>query len=197
MIEIGSMDSLKFIERSSGTEYKFEDCRENGDPSKGDTGRFVLAKNLTDNFGINLGYLSGHYQVCHMYYEPKTHEALRSRYEVEFQGATLGLNYSLFTQWNQVQNPSDRSFTRWFDLRLSYMPHLGMSLQKEKTQGKTSYASSGAILGEFSLASLTFDMIKISIINVGYVGNFKLPDESAVELGDFSLLSYFGFGLSF
>ena len=197
IVEIGSMDGLKFIEKSSGTEYKFEDCRESGDPSKGDTGRFVLGKNLTDNFGINIGYLSGRYQVCHMYYAPKTYEALRSRYDVEFQGATIGLNYSLFTQWNQVQDPSDRSFTRWFDLRLSYMPNLGISLQKDQTQGKTSYALPGAILGEFSLATWTFDMVKISLINVGYIGQFKLPEDSAVSLGDFSLLSYFGFGLSF
>ena len=197
MIEIGSMNGLKFIEKSSGTEYKFEDCRENGDPSKGDTGRFILGKNLSDNFGINIGYLSGRYEVCHMYYEPKTYEALRSRYDVEFKGATLGLNYSLYTQWNQVQNPSDRSFTRWFDFRLSYMPHLGISLQKDKTQGKSRYALPGALLGEFSLATWTFDMVKISMINVGYLGQFKLPEDSAVELGDFSVLSYFGFGLSF
>jgi hypothetical protein len=77
------------------------------------------------------------------------------------------------------------------------MPHLGISLQKDKAQGKTSYALPGAILGEFSLATWTFDMVKVSMINLGYVGQFKLPENSAVSVGDFSVLSYFGFGLSF
>ncbi len=197
MVEIGSMNEIKARGKSSNIEYTFSDCSDSQTPEKGDTGRVFISKNFTDNIGINIGYLSGKYTACHRAFVANYYEPQITGYNVAFSGPTVGVNYALINQWNIEQNQGGRNFTRWLDFRLSYIPGLDLTVADKNNQAESNYKLSGAALLECSLATVTVDYFKLSLINVSFVKTPELPESSLLDLGSFSMLSIIGFGLSF
>ncbi|MBM4254235.1 MAG: PEGA domain-containing protein [Deltaproteobacteria bacterium] len=197
MLEIGSMNEVKANDRATGTNYNFADCTGSADPDKGDTLRLILSKNLTNKFGVNVGYLSGKFEACHMQFIANQFEPEIKRFSIVFSGPSIGLNYALVNQWQGEQNPGSVSYTRWFDLRFSYIPSLALDIENKQTQSKSSSQLSGITLAECSLVAMTFKSLKFSLINLSYVKGIEKAYDSALKLGDFSTLSIFGFGLAY
>ena len=197
MLEIGSMNEIKINERTSGAAYKFADCSDSADPEQGDTLRLFLSKNITNHFGINIGYIHGNFEACHRTFVANQYEPQINRYGVTFNGPSVGLNYALVNQWQGDQSAYAKNYTRWFDLRLSYIPNLDISTVSNQKYVASSSRISGVTLAECSLATMTFNMFKLSLINLSYLKGLEKSNDVSFKLGDFSMFSIIGLGLGF
>jgi hypothetical protein len=192
----GQMSDQNLIEKSSSRQFDFKQCG-SADPDMGSSLRIRISKNLTENFGLSLGFVSADYEVCHSSFESKTYREVVDKYKISYQGLTGGIHYTLYTDAQTTESSAMTVYRRWFTLRLSLLKGLDLKARNEGSGFEWAGKSNHKSIAEISFIDFIAGHFQLSLLEFSTIQDSPLPISSPVEIREISMLNILGIGMVF
>jgi len=196
MVSFGAMSDQKLIEKNTNRMFDFDQCG-SADPDKGSAARLRLSKNLSENFGISIGFVSAEYEVCNSSFEPKTYREIVDKYNVSYQSATGGMHYTLFSDVQSSESSSSPIYRRWFTLSFSVLKGLSFKLKNKESGAQWDVKGHHKSIAEITAVDFIVGRFRMSLLELLSIQDSTLDPSSPAEIKSLTMFNILGVGLVF
>jgi hypothetical protein len=196
MASFGEMSDPYLVEKNTNRKFDFKQCG-SADPERGNALRVRFSKNLSDNFGFSLGFVSAEFEMCNSSYEPKTYREVIDTYKISYQGATGGIHYTLFSDIQSSESSSSPIYRRWFTLSFSVLKGLSFKFKNKESGSESNVKGHHKTIAEISVVDFIVGRFRMSLLELLSIQDSTLDPSSPMEINGLSMFNILGVGLVF